>query len=44
MKAGEQCGVIKLGSRIDLFLPVEAQVVVEEGQIVRAVKTVIAQL
>ena len=44
VKAGEQCGVIKLGSRIDLFLPVEAQVKVEEGQIVRAVETVIAQL
>lgn len=44
VKAGEQCGVIKLGSRIDLFLPIEAQVKVEEGQIVRAVQTVIAQL
>ena len=44
VKAGEQCGVIKLGSRIDMFLPIDAQVRVEEGQIVRAVETVIAQL
>ena len=44
VKAGEQCGIIKLGSRIDFFLPLEAKVVVEEGQIVRAVSTIIAEL
>ncbi len=44
VKAGEQCGVIKLGSRIDMFLPVDAQVKVEEGQVVRAVETIVAQL
>ena len=42
--AGEQCGIIKLGSRIDYFLPVTARVKVEEGQRVRAVQTVIAEL
>ena len=44
VKAGEQCGIIKLGSRIDYFLPVTAKVMVEEGQRVRAVETIIAEL
>ena len=44
VEAGAQCGVIKLGSRIDMFLPLDARVQVGEGQIVRAVETVIAQL
>ena len=44
VKAGEQCGIIKLGSRIDYFLPVTAKIMVEEGQRVRAVETIIAEL
>ena len=44
VKAGEQCGIIKLGSRIDFFLPLDAEVKVDEGDIVRACETVIAEL
>ena len=44
VKAGEQCGIIKLGSRIDFFLPLDADVKVDEGDIVRACETVIAEL
>ena len=41
---GEQCGVIKFGSRIDLFVPLEADVKVKVGDKVRAVETVLAIL
>jgi len=44
IRAGEQCGVIKLGSRIDIFLPLDAQVEVEEGAVVRACETIIARI
>lgn len=42
--AGEQCGIIKFGSRIDLFLPLDARIVVGDGDKVRACETVIAHL
>lgn len=42
--AGQQCGIIKLGSRIDFFLPVDAEILVDEGDRVRACETVIARL
>ena len=41
---GEQCGVIKFGSRVDLFLPLDAEINVKIGDKVKAVETVIAQL
>ena len=41
---GDQCGVIKFGSRIDLFLPLDAEVKVKIGDKVRAVESVIAVL
>ena len=44
VQAGEQCGIIKLGSRIDFFLPLDAKIQVDEGDRVRACETVIAQL
>ena len=43
-EAGKQCGIIKFGSRIDIFLPLEAKVLVEPGQIVRACETILAEL
>lgn len=43
-KAGEQCGIIKFGSRIDMFLPVDAKICVNVGDKVRACETVIAEL
>ena len=44
VKAGEQCGIIKLGSRIDFFLPLDAEILVDEGDRVRACETPIARL
>ena len=41
---GSQCGIIKFGSRIDLFLPLDAEIKVKEGDFTRACETVIAQL
>ena len=42
--AGEQCGIIKFGSRIDIYLPLDAEILVEKGQYVRACETIIARL
>lgn len=41
---GEQCGVIKFGSRIDLFLPLEADIKVKVGDKLRAIESVVAVL
>lgn len=40
---GEQCGVIKFGSRIDIYLPLDADIKVQLGDYVRACETVIAE-
>ena len=42
--AGEQCGIIKFGSRIDMFLPLDAEIKVKVGDLTRAGETVIAVL
>lgn len=42
VRAGKQCGIIKFGSRIDLFLPLDAEIKVGVGELVRACETVIA--
>ena len=42
--AGEQCGIIKFGSRVDIYLPLDAEILVEDGQRVRACETIIARL
>ena len=41
---GDQCGVIKFGSRIDMFLPLDADIQVKMGDKVKAVESVIAIL
>lgn len=41
---GAQCGVIKFGSRIDLFLPLDADIRVKVGDRLRAIESVIAVL
>ena len=41
---GDQCGVIKFGSRIDMFLPLDAELQVKVGDKVKAVESVIALL
>jgi len=39
---GEEMGIIRFGSRVDLFLPLDAHILVNLGDKVRAKKTVIA--
>ena len=41
---GTQCGIIKFGSRIDMYLPLDADIKVSLGEEVRACETVIAEL
>ncbi len=43
-KKGSQCGLIKFGSRIDMYLPLDCEIKVELGDEVRACETVIAAL
>ncbi len=42
--AGEQCGIIKFGSRMDIFLPCDAEVKVSLREVVKACESVIAEL
>lgn len=44
VERGKQCGIIKFGSRIDIFLPLDADIKVKEGDFTRACETVIAEL
>jgi phosphatidylserine decarboxylase len=44
VERAKQCGIIKFGSRIDIFLPLDADVKVKEGDVTRACETVIAEL
>jgi phosphatidylserine decarboxylase len=41
---GDEFGFIKYGSRVDLFLPLDAKVVVKIGDITKGGRTVIAEL
>jgi phosphatidylserine decarboxylase len=41
---GDELGIIKFGSRFDIFLPLEAKIEVEIGQKVTGCKTIIARL
>jgi phosphatidylserine decarboxylase len=44
VKAGEQTGFIKFGSRVDLFLPIDSRVQVTRGMRVKGSETIIARL
>jgi phosphatidylserine decarboxylase len=44
VSAGDRFGIMKFGSRMDVFLPVSATIVVKVGDTVRAGETVIAVL
>ena len=44
VQAGERYGVMKFGSRMDVFLPLSAELLVQVGATVRAAETVIAVL
>lgn len=41
---GDQCGIIKFGSRIDMFLPLDTEIKVKLGDTVKACESVIAEL
>lgn len=44
VNAGDQCGIIKFGSRIDMYLPLDAEILVKEGDYARASETLLAKL
>lgn len=44
VRAGDRYGVMKFGSRMDIFLPPSAEILVEVGAMVRAAETTIAVL
>ena len=44
VRAGEQCGIIKFGSRIDYYLPLDAQLRVKVGDLVKGVSSLIAEI
>lgn len=44
VKQGEEFGFIKFGSRVDLFLPLDAKINVQMGQKTKGGKTIIAEL
>ena len=44
VERGRQCGIIKFGSRIDIFLPLDAEILVEEGDLAKACITPSARL
>ena len=44
VQAGDRYGVMKFGSRMDIFLPPTAEITVSVGATVRAVESVIAVL
>ena len=41
-KAGERMGLIRYGSRVDVFLTFDAKILVRKGQVVRAGETILA--
>jgi phosphatidylserine decarboxylase len=44
VKAGDRMGLIRFGSRVDLFLPLAADLRVKKGQQVRSSATVMASM
>ena len=44
LERGQRYGMIKFSSRVDLYLPEDAEILVEVGQMVRAGETVLARM
>lgn len=44
VECGKQCGIIKFGSRLDMFLPLDADIKVKVGDVTKAAETIIATL
>lgn len=41
---GDRCGLIRFGSRVDVFMPLEAELMVAKNQVVKAGETVLGRL
>ncbi|MBQ9309988.1 MAG: phosphatidylserine decarboxylase family protein [Bacteroidales bacterium] len=44
VESGKQCGIIKFGSRVDYYLPLDTKINVKVGDKVRACESIIAEL
>lgn len=44
VQGGEQCGIIKFGSRFDIYLPMNAKIKVKKGMVLKAGESVVALL
>ncbi|MDR2681613.1 MAG: phosphatidylserine decarboxylase [Holosporaceae bacterium] len=44
LEMGDRVGIIRFGSRVDVYFPKTAEVLVEEGQVMVAGETILAQL
>jgi phosphatidylserine decarboxylase len=44
VSAGDELGFIRFGSRVDVFLPPDSKILVEVGQKVRGLQTILAEL
>ena len=44
VKQGDRMGIIRFGSRVDVFVPVGLQVLVKNGQLTTAGVTVVARM
>ena len=44
VRKSDECGIIKFGSRIDMYLPLDAEIKVKLGDYVRGSETVLAEL
>jgi len=44
LQQGEEFGFIKFGSRVDLYLPLDAEILCEIGQVTKGARTPIARL
>ncbi|MCR5224934.1 MAG: phosphatidylserine decarboxylase [Alphaproteobacteria bacterium] len=44
LEIGERVGIIRFGSRVDVYLPTSANILVEEGQVTVAGETILADL
>lgn len=43
LRAGERFGMIKFGSRVDIYIPLDAKILITSGEVVRAGQTVLAE-
>jgi phosphatidylserine decarboxylase len=43
VRAGDRCGIMKFGSRMDVFVPPDAELLVRVGEHVRGGETILAR-